>query len=217
MQRISRLLIIIAIGILSVALRVEAATITVTGTGSNVAVDGVCTLTEAIQAANTNSVVNECPAGQPGPIIDIIAFNIPGAGPHIISPASDPALIDPVIIDGYTQPGASPNTIPFPQGLNTLLRVQVTVGLAFNGPGASDSAVRGLSVRSIRMNPVAGAGPSSITVQGNFIGTDVTGIVPVVGPFDAIRIDTSSDNPVGGRIPPTAISSPASRASASSS
>jgi subtilase family serine protease len=200
MQRIARLLVI-AIGLLGGALRVEAATITVTGTGSAVAADGVCTLTEAIQAANTNAAVNECPAGEPGPIIDIIAFNISGAGPYIISPASDPVLIDPVIIDGYTQPGASPNTLPFPQGLNTLLRVQVMVGLAFNGPSSSNSTVRGLAVRGIWMNPVAGVGPSSITVQGNFIGTDVTGTLPMIGPSDAVRIDTSSDNTVGGPNP----------------
>src|SRR5437016_5283227 len=43
---------------------------------------------------------------------DQIHFNISGAGVHTISPASAlPAITDPVVINGYTQPGASPNTL----------------------------------------------------------------------------------------------------------
>ena len=48
-------------------------------------------------------------------------FNIPGSGVHTISTASKlPDIFDPVVIDGYTQPGASANT---------------------NGPGLADNAV----------------------------------------------------------------------------
>src|SRR3972149_11625004 len=50
---------------------------------------GECTLRAAIEEA-----------GFPG--IDTIAFNIPGAGPHTITPSSVlPFIIDAVIIDGY--------------------------------------------------------------------------------------------------------------------
>src|SRR4051812_39800876 len=42
------------------------------------------------------------------PGVDEIHFNIPGAGPHIIVPLTElPALIEPVTIDGTTQPGYS--------------------------------------------------------------------------------------------------------------
>jgi CSLREA domain-containing protein len=41
--------------------------ISVTGPGDGVANDGVCSLREAIQAANSNSSVNECSSGDPGP------------------------------------------------------------------------------------------------------------------------------------------------------
>jgi CSLREA domain-containing protein len=59
-----------------------------------------CTLREAITAANAA-------AGT-----DTIAFNIPAAGLQTIRPTSVlPAITSPVIIDGYTQPGASPNTL----------------------------------------------------------------------------------------------------------
>lgn len=44
---------------------------------------------------------------------DTIAFNIPGAGPHTIQPTSAlPTIAGPVVIDGYTQPGASPKSLP---------------------------------------------------------------------------------------------------------
>src|ERR1051326_4461602 len=60
---------------------------------------GNCTLRAAIMESNAF------------PGTDAIAFNIAGAGVHTISPASAlPAITDAVIIDGYTQPGPSPNT-----------------------------------------------------------------------------------------------------------
>ena len=43
---------------------------------------------------------------------DTISFNIPGSGVHTITPTTElPALTSPVIIDGYTQPGSSANTL----------------------------------------------------------------------------------------------------------
>ncbi len=67
--------------------------------------DGVCnttcTLREAISAANA----------KPG--ADVINFNIPGIGGTLtVAPTSAlPSITDPVTIDGYTQPGASANTL----------------------------------------------------------------------------------------------------------
>src|SRR3989442_15664896 len=46
------------------------------------------------------------------PGLDTIAFNISGDGVHTIQPAITlPQITDPVLIDGYTQPGSSPNTL----------------------------------------------------------------------------------------------------------
>jgi hypothetical protein len=62
----------------------------------------VCTLRAAIEEANSNND----PA-----VVDRIDFDIPGPGVHTISPGSAlPTITEPVIVDGYTQPGASPNT-----------------------------------------------------------------------------------------------------------
>ena len=46
------------------------------------------------------------------PGLDTITFNIPGTGPHTTQPLSPlPPITDPMVIDGYTQPGASPNSL----------------------------------------------------------------------------------------------------------
>src|SRR5919199_425514 len=59
-----------------------------------------CTLAEAINFANST------------PGADVINFNIPGSGVHTIKPSSPlPDITEQVTIDGYTQPGSSPNTL----------------------------------------------------------------------------------------------------------
>lgn len=61
---------------------------------------GAGSLRQSIEDANANS----------GP--DTIEFGISGAGPHTIAPLTGlPTITDPVVIDGYTQSGASPNTL----------------------------------------------------------------------------------------------------------
>src|SRR6185312_881845 len=85
---------------------------------------------------------------------DEIHFNIPGSGVHTIFPTSTlgfsarslPEIIDPVIIDGYTQPGASPNTLTV--GDDAVLKIEIN---GSNLPGTKmfifsgdNSTVRGL-------------------------------------------------------------------------
>ena len=53
-----------------------------------------------------------------------IDFNIPGPGVQTISPASQlPPITVPVVINGYTQPGASPNTLA--NGNNAVLLIEL--------------------------------------------------------------------------------------------
>jgi len=64
---------------------------------------GAGSLRSAIDNANLN-------AG-----LDSIFFNIPGAGPHVITPVNDlPPITDPVLIAGYTEPNAAPATAAVP-------------------------------------------------------------------------------------------------------
>src|ERR1043166_5360425 len=93
--------------------------------------DGVCdatpcSLREAINAANANTSD-----------LDTIAFNIPGPGVHTITPSQKPPwLSGPVIIDGYTQPGAAPNTLTV--GDDAVLLIEVN--FEFVGEGFFISA-----------------------------------------------------------------------------
>ncbi|MGQ0603864.1 MAG: hypothetical protein ACT4QE_19455, partial [Anaerolineales bacterium] len=75
---------------------------------------GPGSLREAIQAAN--SAITQG---------DTIRFSIPGAGPHTITVSNAlPALTDPgTTIDGYTQPGASANTLA--TGNDAVLKIRL--------------------------------------------------------------------------------------------
>jgi hypothetical protein len=82
---------------------------------------GVGSLRECINKANVN----------PG---TAISFNIPGAGPHTIQPGSPlPALAAQMTIDGYTQPGAQPNTVPAPGLTDAVLQIQLDGSVAGAG------------------------------------------------------------------------------------
>jgi hypothetical protein len=102
-----------AAGFLLLAANAQAATITVTGTGDTIAVDGVVTLREAITSANTNASVNaDVSAQSPGAYgNDTINFNIAGAGVHTISlTAALPSITGPITINGYS-PHRSPTSV----------------------------------------------------------------------------------------------------------
>src|ERR1700750_2230779 len=56
---------------------------------------------------------------------DNIVFNIPGAGVHLINASTAlPEITDPVIIDGYSQPGAQPNTQAV--GNNAVILIEIS-------------------------------------------------------------------------------------------
>jgi CSLREA domain-containing protein len=56
----------------------HAAVISVNTTADELNSDGDCSLREAFEAANTNSPVDACPAGEPGPTVDVITFGVNG-------------------------------------------------------------------------------------------------------------------------------------------
>lgn len=155
-----------------------AATFTVRSTadtgGSSCAAD--CTLRQAINAANALS----------GP--DFIHFAIPGEGPHRIAPASNlPTITEFVILDGYTQPGALPNTRE-DFASNAVIQVHLDGSGIVGGLGlascASNVQIRGLAVSGFAGFQIAagfnsagapcGEG-SGTRVAGNFIGIDPLG------------------------------------------
>ena len=124
-----------------------------------------CTLREAIGVTNRVSGA------------DTIRFNIPGSGVKTIKPTSElPAITEAVTIDGYTQPGSSPNTLA--TGTNAQINIELdgsgAGGAATMSTTASDSVVRGLVINRFDGPGVQIDGNSNI-VEGNFIGTDASG------------------------------------------
>jgi len=131
--------------------------------------DGVCnatncTLREAINAANANSG------------LDTITFNIPGTGVQTISPTSPlPAITAPVSIDGYTQPGASANTLAV--GNNAVIKVDLNGDSCSPAPCAqalainSSSTIKGLAIHGNFNNGIAVNG-SGNTITGNTIASN---------------------------------------------
>jgi hypothetical protein len=160
-----------------------AADFVVTNTNSS----GSGSLAQAITAANV----------LPGR--DNIVFTIPGAGVHVIDASTAlPEITDPVIIDGYTQPGAQPNTQAV--GDNAVILIELngqgsdTEGLRISAGG---SIVRGLSLTGFDRSDIDLLGPGTgNAIEGNFIGLHpdgTTGLADTRG----ITVATTA-NMIGG-------------------
>jgi hypothetical protein len=142
---------------------VSAATLTVTSTNDS----GAGSLRECVTVANAN------------PGADTIAFNIPGPGVHTIAPITPlPPLTDVagVTIDGYTQPGAHPNTLAV--GNDATLRIELSGALAGEQVAGLDvrspATIRGLVINRFDRVGIS-IRSSEVTVVGCFVGTDPTG------------------------------------------
>ena len=164
------------------------ATFTVTNTNDS----GAGSLQQAITDANART-------GK-----DTIVFNISGVGPHKIRPSSTlPTITSPVMIDSYTQPGASPNTNPTGSGINAVLKIELD-GRFVAGDGlyitAGNSTVRGLVINLFAGNGIRLETNGSNVIEGNFIGTNVAGTV-AAGNLDRGVFIQSGSNTIGGTTP----------------
>ena len=171
----------------------------VVNTASDHAPDGVCdtadcTFREAIQAVEASQT---------------IAFNIDGDGPHIIqlSSAMDGLFRQSVTIDGYTQPGAAPNTAAAWTPGNADIRIALDGSTI---PGGQDSwglwlsaknlTIRGLSFVNFDDEAIKFATFPSAAIKGNYIGLYPAG---QLGP-NAVGITLRSSEPgnlIGGYMP----------------
>ncbi len=134
------------------------------------------------------------------PGLDTIAFNIPGAGVHTITAATVlPDITDPVLIDGYTQPGSAPNTNALNAGINAVLQIELAItsgGDLHIAAGADGTTIRGLVINNQfdEISVVA----NNVTIAGNFIGTDASGTVGKRGTIGIVAQSTASNLTVGG-------------------
>ncbi len=159
---------------------------------------GPGSLREAIVAANA------------APGADRVVFNIPGVGVQVISVATPlPQITDSLEIDGYTQPGAKPNSLPVGSDAVILIQLQGSQ----NAPDgliitASNCTIRGLAVTNfIRQNPFFATGGFAAAVRGGS-GSKIEGCFLGVGADGAtarpngVGIDVSAGGTVVGGTSP---------------
>ena len=178
--------LILILALLKISPITLAATFTV-NTTSDLASDecsgGACSLRGAILAANATAAS------------DLIAFNIPNSDPGFQSASQSwlilvpsiqlPRLDQAVVIDGYTQPGAMPNTnTPAQGGLNGTLKIELratTPGSSINGlevdttfTAAGPSVIRGLKI-SLFQTQIFMGGINANRIEGCYLGTTIDG------------------------------------------
>jgi hypothetical protein len=174
---------------LAAAARTPAATFVVLNTSDA----GAGSLRQAIIDANSDAAY------------DTITFNIPGAGLHTIAPKSAlPQITNPVLINGYSQPGASANTKAV--GNDAVLRIAIDA--SGNGGGeafvvtspADGSVIRGLVINGATKAAIH-INASNTVVVGNFIGTNAAGDAFVGNTGSGVWIENGSSNIIGATSP----------------
>ena len=163
---------------------------------SNTADSGAGSLRQALLDSNSS-------AG----LLDTITFNIPGAGVRTIIPLTVlPTITDPVVIDGYTQPGSSANTMAI--GDNSVHLIELNGNSAVCGAlviTAGNSTVRGVVINRFNGN----CGNTAILLQtgggnlveGCFLGLNAAGTAASTNRDFGVRIESSPNNIIGGTTP----------------
>ncbi|HKD10955.1 MAG TPA: right-handed parallel beta-helix repeat-containing protein, partial [Thermoanaerobaculia bacterium] len=148
---------------------------------------GPCTLRDGLTYANAHPS-------------STIHFDIPGGGVHTISPATAlPTITAPMTIDGYTQPGASPNSNPPEAGTNAAIKIEIDGGNHhFEGllVSAGHVTIRGLAIN--RMSNAITVTVGGAVIAGNFLGTDASGTVVKANSNDGVVATASL---IGGPSP----------------
>ncbi|AMV38303.1 hypothetical protein [Planctomyces sp. SH-PL62] len=155
---------------------------------------GPGTLRAAINQAN------QTPGG------DVIEFQLPSDAPIRPGGQALPPITGKVVIDGYTQAGASPNTSTDPSVNNAHLTVQIIKNggsgpIMSVNPRGGGSRIRGISF----INEGAGA-PSGIEInQADLVSVDgnAFGAVGQSRLGAAVRIVGGSRNTIGGGVSTT--------------
>jgi hypothetical protein len=149
---------------------------------------GTGSLRQAIHDANRNAGRDDI----------VFAIGTDPAATQVIAPATDlPAITRRVRIDGYTQPGADPAVDDTPAQLRIVIDAAGTNrGLELV---ANSSTIRGLVVQSPNFGEGVSVEGNDNLIEGNYIGTDVTGTV-AVGRDVGIAVRGDS-NVVGGSTP----------------
>jgi hypothetical protein len=129
--------------------------------------------------------------GQSSPLVGIV-FNIPGNGVQTITPLTAlPTVTHPAILDATTQPGYT--------GIPIIELNGSSAGAGVNGIHitAGGSTVRGFVINRFGGNGILVDTNGGDFIQGNYIGTDVTGTVAQPNLGNGIQIIDASSNTIG--------------------
>lgn len=126
-----------------------------------------------------------------------------GTGVCTISPASAlPVISQPVTINGYTQTGASENTLAV--GDNAVINIELNgtgAGAGVDGLSitAGSCTVKGLAIYKFGGDGIQLLTAGGNTIAGNFIGTNATGAGTTNGnTADGVNISNVGTNTIGG-------------------
>jgi len=129
---------------------------------------------------------------------NLVVFRFAGGGPYTIRLASPlPEITSRTIIDGWSQSGSNANPVIELDGGGSSNQFD---GLVFK-VGSANSTVRGLALHGFA-TAIRLENEGRNTVQGNFIGLDVTGTNAPGNAGDGIYV-TSPRNLIGGTAPGT--------------
>ena len=155
----------------------EAAPFTVTNTNDS----GAGSLRDALDDANLSGGADD------------ISFNIPGSGPHTIALATPlPSITEALTIDGSTGADAAalaPTKAVFLDGGGTTTNALTA--------SASGVVIRGLAIGNFQSVAIALDSGGAI-VEGNFLGTDATGLIDQGNGAEGIFVTGSGTNNVIG-------------------
>jgi hypothetical protein len=174
--------------------------------------DPTLSLREAIEVSNgtlaISALTQQAQAQITGALStpNTIDFDIPGTGVQTITLESNlPSINSPVTIDGYSQPGAHPNTNGPRQADNAVPLIQLADGtFAMNNPldgltiTGGNTTVSGLAIDN-RFQVAIEVQSDGNTVAGDFLGTTADGLAlgNHAALFDGIKLE-GSNNTIGG-------------------
>ena len=202
-ERSFDLILIPMIVLILLSVQIGATTYTVTTTSNS----GAGSLRQAITDAN----------GSAG--ADTIEFNIPTSdGGYTVGPpdywsisslSAFPIVSDTLFIDGYTQPGAQRNTVPAPGISDAVLKIEIRGDSSPSGTTMLSISAEGCRITGLAMNrarstclSLIGDGTGDHIIDGNYIGTDITGTIRQ-GSWGGygISILGAANNTIGGTDP----------------
>jgi hypothetical protein len=202
---------------LALALVVSAATGLLAPPQSGAAVGTTFTVTSTVNsgAGTLRQAITDANGNLNAPDVDRIEFDVAGNGPHTFAPTTAlPSITEPVVIDGYTQGDGTPgdpaddardNDEPV-GSTNAVLKIELD-GTTLPGSGllidSSDVTVRGLVVNDWGSAGILlDSGLRRVRLEGNFIGTDVTGTSAIPNANGGVSLASDDrDITIGGTSP----------------